>query len=698
MRRWTKATKITFASFAAVLLVYAFFAVQRRWIADDGLIVVRTVRQILDGSGPVFNGFERAEANTSTLWTYVLLLFAALTRAPIPYLAVFLGMALAVAAVYLGMDGTRRLLRARGIMGPIVPAGVLVVVGIYPFWDYASSGLETGLSFAWIGLCWWLLVRGERLVLCAFVFGLGPLVRPDLGIGAIVYFVALWALQRPPWRTTLKLAAIGMALPVAYEIFRAGYYGVLVPLPGIAKSATNAAWGRGWEYLRDYNHPYYAWVPMLVAVVLFAHALRRRLVAKRELILVAAPVLTGLLNMLYVLRVGGDFMHARMLLVPTFAMLLPCFVLPIRRFTVPAVAVLALWAIVTVYRVADGRSHATRGIIEDERHGYARWTKHPHPIDPAVFIRADVPGAPNLANALATGERQLVSAEGLITRLDPAYPQRAGYVVGRLGTGGEVAPLDVIVVDTLGLSNPLGAHITPTLPGYTGHEKVLPWSWIHADYGDPAADATNEYTTADEIAAARRAMKCGALKELLDSVRAPMTVSRFFANLTGSIRRTRLSIPHDPYEAEHLFCGTASRPIVTASTEYAHEGWGKYGVTDGIRESLPPHWGFTSLARGEQATEWVALKFGKALPISRVTLYPASEGEYFPADFQIQVWNGKDWVTRVTKTDYVAKGRAPHEFAWSPGDTTSRIRILVTKLRVIDARYMFALAEIEVAP
>ena len=49
---------------------FAVLAWQRRWISDDGLIFVRTVRQVLDGNGPVFNVFERAESGTSTLWTY----------------------------------------------------------------------------------------------------------------------------------------------------------------------------------------------------------------------------------------------------------------------------------------------------------------------------------------------------------------------------------------------------------------------------------------------------------------------------------------------------------------------------------------------------------------------------------------------------------------------------------------------------
>ena len=42
----------------SVLVVAALFgwgAWQRRWIADDGLIVLRTVRNLLAGNGPVFN-------------------------------------------------------------------------------------------------------------------------------------------------------------------------------------------------------------------------------------------------------------------------------------------------------------------------------------------------------------------------------------------------------------------------------------------------------------------------------------------------------------------------------------------------------------------------------------------------------------------------------------------------------------------
>ena len=51
--------------------LFGWGAWQRRWIADDGLIVLRTVRNLMAGNGPVFNEGERVESNTSTLWTYL---------------------------------------------------------------------------------------------------------------------------------------------------------------------------------------------------------------------------------------------------------------------------------------------------------------------------------------------------------------------------------------------------------------------------------------------------------------------------------------------------------------------------------------------------------------------------------------------------------------------------------------------------
>jgi arabinofuranosyltransferase len=57
------------------------------------------------------------------------------------------------------------------------------------------------------------------------------------------------------------------------------------------------------------------------------------------------------------------------------------------------------------------------------------------------------------------------------------------------------------------------------------------------------------------VVAARHAMSCGALEELVDSTRRPMTFGRFWSNLTGAFGRTTLVVPADPFEAEKKFCG-----------------------------------------------------------------------------------------------------------------------------------------------
>ena len=50
---------------AVSVALFLYGAWERRWIADDGLIVLRTVRNLLAGNGPVFNAGERVETNTA---------------------------------------------------------------------------------------------------------------------------------------------------------------------------------------------------------------------------------------------------------------------------------------------------------------------------------------------------------------------------------------------------------------------------------------------------------------------------------------------------------------------------------------------------------------------------------------------------------------------------------------------------------
>ncbi|ORB12291.1 hypothetical protein BST36_30105, partial [Mycolicibacterium moriokaense] len=268
-------------SVVVVAALFGWGAWQRRWIADDGLIVLRTVRNLLAGNGPVFNAGERVEANTSTVWTYLIYL-GAWIGGPVrmEYVALFLALVLSVLGVVFAMLGAARLYAPslQGRRALMLPAGALVYIAVPPARDFATSGLENGLVLAYLGLLWWMMVcwsqalraagpsgpgaailRGAPPTIrrqplgspppqprtvsrtfdgaLAFVAGLSVLVRPELALIGGLALVMMLIAARDWWRRGLIVVAGGL-LPVGYEIFRMGYYGLLVPGTALAKDAT----------------------------------------------------------------------------------------------------------------------------------------------------------------------------------------------------------------------------------------------------------------------------------------------------------------------------------------------------------------------------------------------------------------------------------------------------------------------------
>ena len=116
--------------------------------------MLRTVRNLLAGNGPVFNAGERVEANTSTVWTYLVYLGGWIGGPlQLEYVALALALASASLGVVLLMLGAGRLyapsLRAGSAL--LLPAGALVYIAIPPARDFATSGLENGLVLAYLG-------------------------------------------------------------------------------------------------------------------------------------------------------------------------------------------------------------------------------------------------------------------------------------------------------------------------------------------------------------------------------------------------------------------------------------------------------------------------------------------------------------------------------------------------------------------
>ncbi|HEV3169706.1 MAG TPA: hypothetical protein VGZ32_05185 [Actinocrinis sp.] len=568
-------------------LVWCYLAWRRRWITDDGLIAARTVRQILAGNGPVFNAGERVEANTSTLWTWLLAAGSWLSGADVYAVMIWAGLVLAPLGLLFALLGARRLHGRAALGRPLVPVGALVVLALPPFWDFATSGLEESLIFCWLGLSWWLLTglsldasSARRAYALAFTAGLGWLVRPDMALATVCFLAALFIAARPSLRRSAVLLAVAAAVPVGYQLFRMGYYGMLVPNTAIAKEASATNVTLGMRYLGNFLSPYRLWVPALLIAALTPFAVRwRRLDIPARAAIIAA-VVSALAMTAYVVAIGGDFMHARMLLPGTFALLLPVMAVPLpsrfalvkesgsiaRRLTAVVVgtALVATWAAVCA---AQWRLPQTPGIIPktgitDER---AFWTvriSSANPTSAKPYVDAII-GPPSLKGGLGWILAHDESAKSPVLLFEPtaasgliAVPlDRMGASIAVpgdiLGTLGAAVPLNGIVIDTHGLSYALGSHFEPGAHGRIGHDKTASSVWVAADYSTAVSIPGISST---QLADARRALGCGEVAQLRDATQAPLTWDRFWGNVADAFTLSRMRIPNNPATAVSEYC------------------------------------------------------------------------------------------------------------------------------------------------
>jgi arabinofuranosyltransferase len=334
-----------------------------------------------------------------------------------------------------------------------------------------------------------------------------------------------------------------------------GYYGEILPLPGITKEADQSLWSEGFRYLGDFAEPYMLYLPLFVIAVALILRDRAGEGSRRERQRVElAPIVAGILSCLYVVRVGGDFMHARMLLPATLLFLLPAFVVKVNHRAMAIGGVVVIWAVVcgVAMRVSYQGQIAADGIA-DERGAYVGSTGSSHPDAPSfshVFDEtySDHPPAESAGEIVISPA--LMAQRTLPLRSD--LPYGSAYVEFHLGTAGAGLPLDDAAIDPLGLAYPLVAHFEPE-PGRPGHSKEITPEWLIADYTPPGTPIPPGVDAA-RVAAARHVLTCGPVKDLLDASRAPMSWSRFWKNLLSAPGRSSLRIPRDPLAAEAKFC------------------------------------------------------------------------------------------------------------------------------------------------
>lgn len=302
-----------------VLLLGGISAWRWRWTSDDAFISFRYARNLIEGHGLVFNVGERVEGYSNFLWTLWCALglqlgVSAENWANLGSIACYLLTLTLLLARF-------RLLR-RHAPGWWLPPAALGAALHRDWAIYATGGLETAL-FVLLLVAAALVVASTpaasgRYALAGLLAGLAALTRPDGMLPAAILGLYVLAFAPSRVRASLVYVSVVATLVLPFLGWRYLYYGDWVPNTYYAKSAGESWFEQGWHYAALYARKY--WILVLGPVLFVAvrgmaaragDSSTEESGARREGLLFAALAMS---YGLFVVKVGGDFMFARMLL------------------------------------------------------------------------------------------------------------------------------------------------------------------------------------------------------------------------------------------------------------------------------------------------------------------------------------------------------------------------------------------------
>jgi len=294
-----------------------------RWVCDDAFITFRYIQNLLTGHGLVYNVGERVEGYTHFLWLSLIAILRRVGFEPIAITQV-IGLLAYIGTLVIFAAASYRLFRR---YAPLVPLTTLILAIHFDFKVWATGGLETSLftflvSAAFFVICISNLRYGVRLPLTGLLLTLGMMTRPD---GVVFYvivlvFVVVRMVRRDEQGTFVRNLILFNAPLVLvflpYMIWKTLYYGSILPNTYYAKSGGGAYYSQGFFYVWLYLKAYISSALAVAGFIALISVIVERKSPDRDTqsaALVMAIMLVAGYIVLFVARVGGDFMYARFL-------------------------------------------------------------------------------------------------------------------------------------------------------------------------------------------------------------------------------------------------------------------------------------------------------------------------------------------------------------------------------------------------
>lgn len=369
--------------FITGLALFLFVFFKNAWVADDAYISFRSIEQFFAGNGLRWNMDERVQVFTSPLW-FGLLLVARVFTSNLFIASILLSVACCVAALWFA----RKIIRddCQWLVFVLLASGVWAVM------DFSSSGLENPLlfllsamflryCFAYVEAC------DNRLRQLCFnrllwTLGLLSITRHDVATLVAIPSIYIIALA---WKDKSLLYILQHSyrawLPLLiWTVFSVVYYGVPFPNTAYAKMLHGIPRNELIDFGKLYLQVSFRFDVFAMLVVGF---LSLRVLWMREP-LVISIWLGVLLNLFYVVYVGGDFMVGRFIAEPVFfaalALCTPVRTTLARRWLLLAIIALSGWSLLTAsplrlkpdsgFDIHEGRRHYSWNGILNERNFY----------------------------------------------------------------------------------------------------------------------------------------------------------------------------------------------------------------------------------------------------------------------------------------------------------------------------------------
>lgn len=322
-----KALSLTRVVVALFVALFAYAVFRNAWLYDDAYITFRTVDNLVNGYGLTWNADERVQTYTHPLWMFLVAGVYFVTREMF-YTSLGLCTLISLAAVLLYAFGLAR-------SGPAALLGVAIFTFSKAFVDYSTSGLENPLTHLLLALFLYLYFQRsyssqnkfKTLFWLSCCTALGALNRMDTILFYLPTLAYAWFLAaRHPDRSTLHpsnlpgflkgtvVVLVGVIPFILWEVFSLFYYGF--PFPNTAYAKLNTSVNaldlarQGLYYLLN------SWQADPLTLLVIAAGLLTPLLTRHWSKL---PIAAGLgLYLLYVIRIGGDFMTGRFLTAPLF--------------------------------------------------------------------------------------------------------------------------------------------------------------------------------------------------------------------------------------------------------------------------------------------------------------------------------------------------------------------------------------------